>query len=59
MYQLVSHVADGLGKLKSLLEKHIANQGLSALEKCGDSALNVSEMAWLKAYTSDSTRVIP
>ena len=42
MYQLVSHVADGLGKLKSLLEKHICTQGLSAIEKCGDSALNVS-----------------
>jgi len=42
MYQLVSHVADGLGKLKSLLEKHICTQGLSAIEKCGESALNVS-----------------
>jgi len=42
MYQLASHVADGLGKLKSLLEKHICTQGLSAIEKCGDSALNVS-----------------
>jgi len=43
MYQLVSHVSDGLGKLKSLLEKHICTQGLSAIEKCGDSALNVSD----------------
>ena len=43
MYQLVSHVADGLGKLKSLLEKHICNQGLSAIDKCGESALNVSD----------------
>jgi len=45
MYQLVSHVADGLGKLKSLLEKHICTQGLSAIEKCGESALNVSEVS--------------
>jgi len=42
MYQLASRVADGLGKLKSLLEKHICTQGLSAIEKCGESALNVS-----------------
>jgi len=42
MYQLVSHVAEGLGKLKSLLEKHICAQGLSAIEKCGESAQNVS-----------------
>jgi len=45
MYKLVSqsHVADGLGRLKSLLEKHICTQGLSAIEKCGESALNVSD----------------
>jgi len=52
MYQLVSHVADGLGKLKSLLEKHICTQGLSAIEKCGDSALNVSiARQWLYVTT--------
>jgi len=45
MYQLVSHVTEGLGKLKSLLEKHICTQGLSAIEKCGESALNVSTVS--------------
>jgi len=40
MYQLVARIQDGLDELKSLLEKHILNQGLSALEKCGDSAIN-------------------
>ena len=41
MYQLVSRIQDGLGELKSLLESHIYNQGLAAIEKCGDSAINV------------------
>lgn len=42
MYNLVSRITDGLGELKKLLESHIHNQGLAAIEKCGDSALNVS-----------------
>ncbi len=42
MYQLVSRIQDGLGELKSLLESHIFNQGLAAIEKCGESAINVS-----------------
>jgi len=42
MYILVSRITDGLGELKKLLESHIHNQGLAAIEKCGDSALNVS-----------------
>lgn len=41
MYQLVSRIQDGLHELRSLLEKHILNQGLSALETCGEDALNV------------------
>lgn len=40
MYSLVSRIQDGLGELKSLLETHIYNQGLAAIEKCGDAALN-------------------
>ncbi|XP_028817606.1 cullin-1b isoform X1 [Denticeps clupeoides] len=40
MYNLVSRISDGLGELKTLLETHIHNQGLAAVEKCGDSALN-------------------
>lgn len=42
MYNLVSRITDGLGELKKLLETHIHNQGLAAIEKCGDAALNVS-----------------
>lgn len=42
MYNLASRITDGLGELKKLLESHIHNQGLAAIEKCGDSALNVS-----------------
>lgn len=42
MYQLVSRIPDGLGELKNLLENHINNQGLLAIEKLGEEALNVS-----------------
>lgn len=40
MYQLVSRIHDGLGELKTLLESHIHSQGLAAVEKLGDSAIN-------------------
>jgi len=40
MYQLVSRIMDGLGELKTLLESHIYQQGLAAIEKCGEVALN-------------------
>ena len=42
MYQLVSRIPDGVGELKRLLENHITNQGLNAIEKLGEEALNVS-----------------
>ena len=38
--QLVSRIPDGLGELRNLLENHIAAQGLAAIEKLGDDALN-------------------
>lgn len=41
MYSLVARIPDGLGELRTLLEQHIAAQGLSAIEKCGESAHNV------------------
>ncbi|GAB6031911.1 Cullin-1 [Chamberlinius hualienensis] len=44
MFQLVSRIPDGLGQLRSLLETHIHNQGLSAIDKCGDAALNDSKL---------------
>ncbi|EFN78772.1 Cullin-1 [Harpegnathos saltator] len=40
MYQLVARIPNGLGELRNLLETHIANQGLAAIDKCGDSAAN-------------------
>ncbi|NXK55818.1 CUL1 protein, partial [Chauna torquata] len=43
MYNLVSRIQDGLGELKKLLETHIHNQGLAAIEKCGEAALNASQ----------------
>lgn len=42
MYSLVARIPDGLGELRSLLELHIAAQGLAAIEKCGENAHNVS-----------------
>lgn len=42
MYTLVARIPDGLGELRSLLETHIFNQGLSAIDKCGDAATSVS-----------------
>ena len=42
MYMLVSRITDGLGELKTLLETHIYSQGQTAIERCGDTALNVS-----------------
>ncbi|CAI9724537.1 cullin-1 [Octopus vulgaris] len=40
MYQLVSRIQDGLVELRSFLETHIYNQGLAAIEKCGETAVN-------------------
>jgi len=40
MYLLVSRIPDGLAELRNLLETHIANQGLEAIEKCGETAVN-------------------
>merc|ERR1711970_597846 len=40
MYQLVSRIPDGVGELKRLLENHINNQGLAAIDKLGEEALN-------------------
>lgn len=52
MYNLVARIPDGLGQLRTLLENHITNQGLNALEKCGDQAFNVSKpfCSWFKQY---------
>ena len=33
MFQLVSRIQDGLTELRSLLEQHISNQGLSAIDR--------------------------
>ena len=37
---MVSRIPDGLGELRNLLENHITTQGLAAIEKLGDEALN-------------------
>lgn len=41
MYQLATRIPNALGELRSHLESHIANQGLAAIDKCGDAASNV------------------
>jgi len=40
MFQLVSRIPDGLTKLRNLLETHICNCGLEAIEKLGEEATN-------------------
>lgn len=41
MFNLVARIPDGLGELRHLLEAHIAHQGLTAIDTCGDSEGNV------------------
>lgn len=40
MFNLVARIPDGLGELRHLLEAHIAHQGLSAIDTCGDAEGN-------------------
>nr|CAB3234679.1 cullin-1-like [Phallusia mammillata] len=40
MFVLVSKIQNGLGELKSLLEKHIHSRGDSAIEQCYTTAIN-------------------
>lgn len=40
MYDLVAKITDGLNELKRLLEIYIYNQGMEAIEKCCDAAIN-------------------
>lgn len=42
MYSLVARIMDGLVELRKLLEAHIYNQGLTAIDKCGETAAAVS-----------------
>ena len=38
MFSLVSRIPDGLPELRTLLEEHITQQGLSAIERGGEVA---------------------
>lgn len=40
MYQLVSRINNALTELRNLLESHITQQGLDAISKCDDTAVN-------------------
>ena len=44
MYKLASRLPDQIGvkEMKRLLENHVSSQGLTAVEKLGGEALNVS-----------------
>ena len=44
IYNLVSRIQDGLRELKKLLEIHIHNQSLAAIEQCGKTALKDPKM---------------
>lgn len=43
MYSLTSRIPDALNTLKALLEDHIYTQGLNNIDKCGETAINVSK----------------
>lgn len=57
MYQLVARIPNGLGELRNLLESHIANQGLAAIDKCGDSAANVCFLFNVTTVTHEMLRI--
>ena len=42
LYSLVARLPDGLDNMKSIFENHVFHQGLSAIEKCQESADSVS-----------------
>ena len=44
MYALVARIPDALVELRSLLETHIAHQGLAAIDKSLDTASNVIKL---------------
>lgn len=44
MYSLVSRVPVGMVELRKKFESHVHSQGLSAIEKCGDTVMNVSDL---------------
>lgn len=52
MYDLVARIPEGLTELKNVQENHILEQGRSALEKCGDAAINVSSLNMWKITPS-------
>ena len=41
MYSLVSRVPVGMAELRKKFESHVHMQGLGAIEKCGDTVINV------------------
>ena len=45
MYNLVLRIPNGMIKLKERFGQHVQTQGLAAVEKCGEAALNVSDGA--------------
>lgn len=44
MFLLVSRVPKGLEELRDRFENHVHSQGVAAVEKCGETALNVSQV---------------
>ena len=53
MYNLVLRIPNGMSALKARFGSHVQAQGLAAVEKCGEAALNVSVMVpWLVLVVS-------
>lgn len=52
MYSLVSRVPAGMAELRKKFEIHVHSQGLSAIEKCGDTIMNVCIIVLCKFFSS-------
>ena len=47
MFSLVSRVPKGLDELRDRFENHVHTQGVAAVEKCREAALNVSNQCFM------------
>jgi cullin 1 len=54
MYSLLSRISRGLEPLRTILEKHVQQVGLQAVQSVSSAALNVSHLKIAPHYVSGS-----
>ena len=59
LYSLVARLPDGLDNMKSIFENHVFHQGLSAIEKCQESADSVSGLTRLQLIACELYQFMP